>query len=103
MGISWTFIFARPTFEVHFYRIPRYKVVGAQSWLFIYLECQNQELLENIYPKNLLYNSEMAPCILVGIPSSLSEGKPLSIFTKIKKSSEQKYLCKTKYIGGVNK
>jgi hypothetical protein len=72
MGNSWTFFFARTTFEVHFYRIPRYKMAGAQRWLFIYLECQNQELLENIYPTNLIYNSEIAPCILVDISSNLS-------------------------------
>ena len=103
MGNSWTSISSRPIFEVHFYRIPRYKMVGAQSWLFIYLEYQNQELLENIFPTNLLYNSETAPCILVGISSNFSEGKSLSIFTKIKKFSEQKYLCTTKHIVGVNK
>jgi len=83
MGNSWTFISATPTYEVHVYCISRYKVVGAQSWLFIYLECQNQELLENIYPANLLYNSEIAPCILVGISSNFSDRKLLSIFMKI--------------------
>lgn len=31
MGSSWTFISATPTFDVHAYRISRYKVVGAQS------------------------------------------------------------------------